>query len=204
MGGPCVTDNTGACVAGPGIAPGSPAYEAGGLLLSYPAAGMTRIELASPDRQSGCFTRCIHPQMWSCAPKAVAEGIEPPDPKGRSLSKRVPGTSAGRHHHLAERKGVDSDVNFSTRLFGWKSSDGVTEAAKLPQSTLKGLRLHRVRASCRRLSACSSLLLWNRWDLNPLPPVCQTSALPVELRPHGGPAGTRTPISAVRGRHSSY
>ena len=44
---------------------------------------------------------------------------------------------------MALSEGLDSDVNFSTRLFGWKCSDGVTEASLLavvnPHSQVRNL-----------------------------------------------------------------
>ena len=62
--------------------------------------------------------------------------------------------------------------------------------------------------TCPSTGASTALIdWWTRGESNPSPHVCQTSALPAELRAlvmrtTGGVTGTRTPVTAVRAQYS--
>ena len=49
-----------------------------------------------------------------------------------------------------------------------------------------------------------SISEWRRGDSNPLPPVCETGALPDELQPQGGPAGPQSQRSGSNGLPRAY
>jgi hypothetical protein len=168
------------------------AFVTDGLLAKRAARALRGERARSAKRGASSGSR----YRWS-AREASSASSETTAGRGARSAERAAGVEPTRHG-LEDRLPARGVLAYGAA--GGSCTRSVALTMRVPLSrSLDGVRRDQRRAASR----------WTRGESNPSPLVCQTSALPAELRAHleparssrpagGGTTGTRTPIPTVR------